>query len=38
MFYHGYFTHPDLWMMWFAVLVSFGTVISWLYKIVRKFL
>jgi hypothetical protein len=25
MFYHGHFTHPDLWMMWFAVI---GTAVN----------
>jgi hypothetical protein len=20
MIYHGHFTHPELWMMWFAVI------------------
>jgi hypothetical protein len=22
MFYHGHFTHPDLWLMWYAILLS----------------
>jgi hypothetical protein len=22
MFYHGHFTHPELWMMWFSFVVS----------------
>ena len=25
MFYHGHFTHPELWQMWFAVI---GTAVN----------
>lgn len=25
MIYHGHFTHPDLWLMWYAI---FGTTVN----------
>jgi hypothetical protein len=39
MFYHGHFTHPELWQMWFAVI---GTAVNTLavaylfYKEIKK--
>ena len=36
MMYHGHFTHPDLWMMWFAVVGTASNALAIIYLIFTK--
>lgn len=35
MFHNGHFTHPDLWLMWYAILMSTVTLVLEVYRLWR---
>ena len=36
MFYHGHFTHPELWQMWYAVIGTAVNMFAIAYLLWRK--
>lgn len=37
MIYHGHFTHPDLWLMWFAIVGTLGNSFVAVYLLYKEF-
>lgn len=36
MLYHGHFTHPELWMMWYAVVGTAMNMLAVIYLILKR--